>query len=312
MIEPILKSVNGAKVGNIEIEVRKAMDMHEVPQHVIRFYGNTDFALECIALKQITLVHAEKLNDPFDPAMDFVTDFDNDYSALLSHVHKYHFSQLEFFEERLSEESWKNTVADWSNLARETRAKMFVFSTCAVREGSHPRDNLYMWGHYGNGHRGVAIEFNTTDLVKLVIDHDAKNGDFPWWKMNYKKEIPRIKCEDIIEFVLNAKPSSDNFEDFGPKLKTAIDQKLRSKGEVWKSEDEWRLVHGNDETKLKIHRYDIPSSAITAVYLGCRAAEQEQLRNAFIYETQRHCPNVNVFRANMRSGEYALDFEKIS
>jgi hypothetical protein len=304
--------VNEAKVGDILIQVKKTMCMHEMPQHVIRFYGNTDYALECIALKQITFVHVEKLNDPFDPVLDYVTDFNDNYATLLSHVHKHHSSQLASFKERLPEQNWKETVAGWSNLASELRAKMFVFSTCAVREGSHPRDNLYMWGHYGNGHRGVAIEFNTTALAELFIKQDAPNSESPWWKMDYKKEIPRIKCEDIIEFVMNAQPNTDNLQAYGPKLTSIILQRLHSKGKVWKSEDEWRLVWENDETKLKIYRYDIPSSAVTAVYLGCRAAEQEQLRNAFVHETQRNYPNANVCRANMRSGEYALDFEKIA
>lgn len=304
--------MNEAKVGDIGIQVRKTMCMHEMPQHVIRFYGNTDYALECIALKQITFVHVEKLNDPFDPVLDYVTDFNDNYAALLSHVHKHHSSQLESIKERLPEQKWKETVAGWSNSASAIRAKMFVFSTCAVREESHPRDNLYMWGHYGNGHRGVAIEFNTTALAESVIKQDDPNSESPWWEMEYAKEIPRINCEDIIEFVMNAQPNADNLEAYGPKLYSKILQKLRFKGEVWKSEDEWRLALGNDETKLKFLRHDIPSSAVTAVYLGCRAAEQEQLRNAFVYETRLHFPKANVFRANMRSGEYALDFEKIA
>lgn len=288
------------------------MCIHEVPQHIIRFYGNIDYALECIALNQITFVHVEKLNDPFDPVLDYVTDFDDNYSALLSYVNKHHSSQLALFKERLPEQNWKDTVAGWSNLARDIRANMFVFSTIAVREGNHPRDNLYMWGHYGNGHRGVAIEFNATALTELFTKQDAPNTESHWWKMDYKKEIPRIKCEDIIEFIMNAQPNSDDLEAYGPKLTSIILQRLHSKGEVWKSEDEWRLALKNDETKLKFHRYDIPSSAVKAVYLGCRAAEQDQLRNAFVYETQRHFPNANVFRANMRSGEYSLDFEKIA
>ena len=187
-----------------------------------------------------------------------------------------------------------------------------TFSTCAVREGSHPRDNLYMWGHYGNGHRGVAIEFNTNALTESFNKQDDPNNKSPWWGMEYEREIPRIKCEDIIEFVLNAQPNTENLEAYGPNLYAIIIQKLHSKSEVWKSEDEWRLALANDKTKLKILRHDIPSSAVTAVYLGCRAAGQEQLRNAFVYETQHHYPNANVFRANMRSGGYALDFEKIA
>jgi hypothetical protein len=278
----------------------------------MRFYGNTDYALECIALKQITFVHVDKLNDPFDPVLDYVTDFDDSCEALLLHVHKHHSSQLKSFKERLSEQNWKEAVAGWSNLASATRAKMFVFSTCAVREGSHPRDNLYMWGHYGNGHRGVAIEFNTTALAESVIKRLVHTSEPPWWEMEYAKEIPRINCEDIIELVMNAQPDAYNMELYGPKLYSKICQRLRTKGEVWKSENEWRLALGNDETKLNILRHEIPSSAVTAVYLGCLAAEREQLRNAFIYETQRHFPKANVFCANMRPGEYSLNFEKIA
>lgn len=288
------------------------MCIHEMPQNVIRFYGNTDYALECIALKQITFVHVEKFNDPFDPVLDYVTDFNDDYATLLSHVQEHHSSQFDFFKETLTERRWTETVADWSNLARASRESMYVFSTCAVREGSHPRDSLYMWSHYGNGHRGVAIEFNTTALTELRIEQGVPKSEPRWWKMDYKKEIPRIKCEDIIEFVLNPQPNADNLESYGPKLASIMDQRLLSKGEVWKSEDEWRLVLENDETKLKIYRCNIPSSSVTAVYLGCRAAEQEQLRNAFVCETQRHYPNAGVFRANMRPGEYALDFERIA
>jgi hypothetical protein len=288
------------------------MCIHEMPQHVIRFYGNTDYALECIALKQITFVHVEQLNDPFDPVLDLITDFNDNYAALLSHILINQSSQLASFKERLPEQNWKDSVASLSNLASAIRATMFVFSTCAVREGSHPRNNLYMWGLYGNGHRGVAIEFNTTVLADIFMKQGAPNSEPRWWKMDYKKEIPKISCEDIIEWVMNAQPKADNLEAYGPKLSSKIRQILHSKGEVWKSEDEWRLVGENDETKLKIMRQDIPSCAVTALYLGCRAAEQEQLRNAFVYETQRHFPKANVFRANMRPGEFALDFEKIA
>lgn len=288
------------------------MCKNEMPLQVVRFYGNTDYALECIALKQITFVHIGKLNDPFDPVHVFFTDFNNSYEVLLSHVEQYHFQQLSSFKEKLPEPNWKKIVTSLSNIESRLQASSFVFSACAVRKESHPRDNLYMWGHYGNGHRGVAVEFNTTALAELNIKQDAPDSEFPWWEMKYKKEIPSITCENIVEFVLNAQPNADNLELFRPKLYSVIHQRLHSKGEVWQKEDEWRLVRENDETKLKIVRHDIPNNAIAAVYLGCRAAEQEQLRCAFIYETQRHFPSAKVFRANMRSGKYALDFEEIA
>lgn len=291
--------------------MNESMCTYEIPQHVIRFYGKADYALECIALKQITFLHLEKLNDPFDPVLDNVTDFNDNYESLLAYVQKHHFTQLALFKDRLPEQNWMKLIATWSKRANKMRATMFVFSTCKVKEGNHPRDNLYMWGHYGNGHRGVAIEFNTTALAESLIKQDAADSESPWWKMEYEEEIPRIKCEDIIEFVLKEQDYTNNLETDESKLYRVIRQRLHTKSKIWKDEREWRLVWEDDETKLRIHRHDLPDNAITAVYLGCRAAEQEQAQNNFIDETQRHFPSASVFRAKMRKGEYALDFERI-
>lgn len=311
-IEQELISVNEMTVLGIETQGRKTMCMHEVPRHVIRFYSNTDYALESVALGQITFIHVEKLNDPFDPVLDSVTDFNDNYASLLAYVQTHHSAQLAYFEQNLPEKKWTEAVADLEKLASEMRASMFVFSACEVREGNHPRDNLYMWGHYGNGHRGVAIEFNTAALAKSLIKQDDPNNQDHWWRIDYNKEIPKITCDDIYEFVMNANPDPNNVESYGPKLTRVIGQRLRSKGETWKSEHEWRLVCKNDATKLKICRSDLPGNAITAVYLGCRAAEQEQLRYDFVYETQCHFPTASVCRAYMRPGEYALDFKRIA
>lgn len=283
----------------------------KIPQQVIRFYGKIDYALECISLKQITFLHLDKLNDPFDMVLENVTDFVDDYASLLACVQKHHSTQVTFFRERLPEQNWKEYVAEWSKEARDLRETMFVFSTCEVLEGNHPCDNLYMWGHYGNGHRGVAIEFNATALGESLMKQDAPDSQSPWWKMDYNQEIPKIKCEDIIEFLMNANPDTNNLESYGPKLSDVIRQRLHSKGKIWERENEWRLVFKNDETKLKFIRYDLPDNVIKAVYLGCRAAEQEQVQNDFVCETQRNFPSASVFLVKMRKGEYALDFEKI-
>jgi hypothetical protein len=201
----------------------------KIPQYVLRFYGKTEYALECIALKQITFLHLDKLNDPFDPVLDFTTDFNDNYAALLDHVHKQHFSQLTFFKERLQEQNLKGWLADWSKQASEIRDSMFVFSTCEVREGNHPRDNLYMWGHYGNGHRGVAIEFDTTALAESLRKQDNLDGESPWKNMDYNPEIPKIKCEDIYEEVMNPNSNPKNLES---SLARVMRQIIRSKGEV--------------------------------------------------------------------------------
>ena len=44
------------------------------------------------------------------------------------------------------------------------RANTFVLCASAPTEALHPKESIYMWGHYGNGHRGIAIEFDRQRL----------------------------------------------------------------------------------------------------------------------------------------------------
>jgi len=66
--------------------------MAVAPENVMRFYGNTQYAMECIGFKEITFLHPDKLNDPLDPNFYFYTDFNENYQTLLNYIqrHKIH------------------------------------------------------------------------------------------------------------------------------------------------------------------------------------------------------------------------------
>ena len=148
----------------------------QVPCQVTRFYGNVDFATDVIANKQITFVHASLLNDPFDPYGFFETDFGDSYPNLLKHVREQHPSELPWFRARVTAESWGRTVIELKAYLRRLRDTTFVLSTCAEYPGVRAEHNLYMWGHYANGHRGIAIEFNTQALTEAVLEHHARHN----------------------------------------------------------------------------------------------------------------------------------------
>ena len=75
------------------------------PQHVIRFYGNPQYALESIGFKEITFLHSDKLNDPLDPPFYFMTDFNKDYQVLINYIQQQHSRDLQRFNYRLPKES---------------------------------------------------------------------------------------------------------------------------------------------------------------------------------------------------------------
>ncbi len=286
------------------------------PQHVMRFYGNTDYAMQAIGFREITFLHTDKLNDPFDPHFAFSTDFSENYAVLIDWIERCHKENLQNFTDRLPQENWNRFVDRIVHYFNSIRNNTFLFSTCEINEGRHPKDNLYMWGHYGNGHRGVAIEFDTDLLEQAVLAKSKKlageetHTNDVWGEINYTAKLPKITCESIVQFVMGAseKPYEPAWEE--TELSKIIKLMVRSKSVEWKREHEWRLMWLNDETKLKTQRLDLLDGTITAVYLGCLVADH--LRDSFVSETKRNFPDAKVFMGKKAKGNFALVFEPLS
>ena len=290
--------------------------MAVLPQLVMRFYGNIDYAVQCIGFKEITFLHADKLNDPFDPHFFFTTDFSEDYEALIDCVQQNHLNDLQNFRDRLPQDNWKQFVDGIEKYFNSLRNNTFLFSTSAINKDKHPKDNLYMWSHYGNGHRGVAIEFDTALLARAVLAKsrtlagEETHINEVWSEINYTAKLPKITCESIFEFVINRCEKRDEVEREGTELEKIIQLMVRSKSSEWRIENEWRLMWRNDETKLKIQRLDLLDGTITALYLGCLVTDY--LKDSLVFETKRNFPNGEVFMGKKARGDFALVFEQLS
>jgi hypothetical protein len=149
----------------------------DIPQQVTRFYGSTQFALDVISNKKIAFVHISLLNDPFDPYCFFETDFGDSYQNLIAYVKKSHPQDLRWFMAHVTPQGWGQAVRDLKKYLDKERSTGFILSTSAASSVLHPKDSLYMWGHYANGHRGLAIEFDTQALASAVRkNHEVENG----------------------------------------------------------------------------------------------------------------------------------------
>lgn len=293
--------------------------MAQPPNRVMRFYGNLQYALETIALKQITFLHIDKLNDPFDSHLSFETDFGGDYQTLIDYAQHHHTKDFKIFKSRLPQQNWESFLDYMELSSNNLRNGYFIFSTSGISEENHPKDNLYMWSHYGNGHRGVAMEFYTSLLAKAVLQRQKMLGgedvdiDEIWFKINYLNEIPKITCEHIINFVINDVPVPDEIAWLKTELADIIRQRSSSKNIGWKIEQEWRLAWHNDDTRLNIQRLDLIEDTITALYLGFRySLHDDYMNDDLIFEIKRNFPKAEIFKARKGKGKYLLDFERIA
>ena len=228
---------------------------------------------------------------------------------------------------RITKKSWKPSIArlperDWElfkKIVIETFASIlnstYIFSTCAISESTHPKDNLYMWSHYANGHRGVAIEFDTALLslaaktkFKMLTGHELPS-EIVWDKISYTPMLPKFTCESIYEAAMCLIEKFDIQSLMSSKFYDVMLQSLSSKSIVWSVEGEWRLIYYNEKSNLKIHRIDLPNDAITALYLGCLVTDH--WKNMFLSELKLKFPNAVVFVARKAKGEFALEFETL-
>jgi hypothetical protein len=288
----------------------------DLPENVTRFYGTVDFALDVLKNRQIAFVHVTMLNDPFDPYGFYETDFGDSYPGLIRYVKEKHPQDLSWFRTCVTPVSWGNTVRGVKASLARLKANTFMLSTSAAKDGSEPKDNLYMWGHYGNGHRGLAIEFDTRALAGAALaQHEAENGkpsedQNVWAKVEYARTFAPISAEDVFRFL-----KQEMEIHRGRQKERAVTQLDRYysrmsiiKSDVWQSENEWRLMWRSTEDR-KIYKCPIDQDAITAIYLGISLPADRA--DEAIAAAHANFPNASVLKAQKRHGDLALDFRAV-
>jgi len=301
--------------GNFGAE--KATSGMRVPQYVTRFYGTTEFALDVLESRRIAFIHTSLLNDPFDPYCFFETDFDDSYAKLIQYVKQHHPADTGWFRTHVTALSWATTVKALKAHIDLIRQTAFVLSTSAASENLHPRENLYMWGHYGHGHRGVAIEFDTAALEKAVLaQHAVLNGEpfahgDVWAQMEYTRGFQPISAEDVYDFMKQEKAVMDG--RVTTRAVTRLDRYYSRmstvKSDVWRIENEWRLMWRSDETTETIYKCPIDRDCIAAIYLGLSLPQE--VENRVISAARSGFPTAKIMKASKRHGDLALDFREI-
>ena len=283
------------------------MAKSRIPETVVRFYGKGEYALDLLAKKRVAFIHISQMNDPFDPYLFFETDFGEKYDLLLDYVSKRHPDDLAGFKAVCPVEHWEESLQKIVSYMKCMEDSTFMLSTSAPLDNCLPRDNLYMWGHYGNGHRGVAVEFNTKDLSAFALDKkqtisESENG---WLKVSYDNKLKPIDRRAIYEFYMMA----DDAARLRSNLINYFNAFLMTKSTVWRSENEWRLLWRNDETDLKYHYADIGDGAIRAVYIGLRSSDA--LKNEVVSIASKNFPNAHIFKAKKLFGAFGLEFARV-
>ena len=254
----------------------------QVPPRLYKYQGYSARTLTALKMRAIWFGSPSGFNDPFDCAVPLrfgpvtardcqrlVTESsDPEWAALI------HDRQL-FSAEGLPTEAMRTQV---EGVARKTVEDISedTYLKRGVACFSETCDNLLLWSHYGAGHRGLCLEFDTSSPFLNRLH-----------RVQYSDEVPEI---DLVEMTLGRTQKMISL--------------LLTKATCWSYEREWRAIHSEART---VSFYGV--DALTAVYLGAelRAAEKDVVAHLLhgtptkLFEMRR---STSSFRLESRLVEY--------
>jgi len=117
------------------------------------------------------------------------------------------------------------------------------YSTRGVTCFSESPDNTLLWSHYGGGHRGICLEFDTSSPLLNRL-HPVR----------YTDDLTELDAVDLL--------LSDKMDVLNLVLTKAL---------CWSYEREWRAIHMDADTE-----YCYGVDALTGVYLGAALSAAEK------------------------------------
>lgn len=253
--------------------------MNKLPDTLYK-YTSADAALKILSTSQIRFSSPETFNDPFEVSPPVkITARNHKILEILK--------QEKITEEKLRDFLHKVCKYYCLNL------KLFCLSKS--------KNNILMWSHYADMHKGVVIEFDTSkEIIK-----EAK-------KIIY--EIRKINIDKIYETL--KKENEDNNKDYKKIFyhksnKWRYEQEYRCELPFTFNIDELKRFLQKEEQNTPLQQYvQIPGEGIKAVYLGCKISENDEL--AILNIIKSKYPNVKCYKAEKCLDAYKLKFKKIN
>ena len=146
-------------------------------------------------------------------------------------------------------------------------------------------DNMLLWAHYGNEHRGAVLQLDVSNLITPV------------------------KTADEIQVLAEVNYTDERVDYIAGKL--PLWMTLAYKSAAWAYEREWRMVKSLSALRKKtdtVYVLDLPPSAIKRVIFGARAqGPVEEAAIKFVQESADH-RHIKIEKAMFSSGLVGLDF----
>jgi hypothetical protein len=148
-------------------------------------------------------------------------------------------------------------------------------------------DDIIMWSHYADSHKGFCVGFDTNNLQRFKEQYKQLHEVlFNIYKVKYNKKYPT--------------PSP-----FGTEEEVVIDP-LRIKSYIWNYENEYRLISLNGSNQI----LQLTDEIISEVILGCQMAEPD-IEDIIRVLSKLRKP-IRLYKMEMKTAEFGLSKKEIA
>jgi hypothetical protein len=246
-----------------------------IPSHLYKYRSlrtkkDREHTSRILTHNEIYFAKLKEFNDPFD--CNFHISVDGDFIT-----HKAKLIQLNpnMSEESIDIQTRKELQPENIKKREQTLNKDIrrINGNVGIFSMSAKRDNLLMWSHYADYHKGICLEFRTTGGKLFGCDLS---------KVDYQKQYPSFSVYDDI--------NPDWMRKF-----------LFTKSEDWKYEEEWRIIYR--ETGCQQFRPE--DEELSGVILGARISKRSK---ELVLEclAQNNC-KAKLYQARECKDRFALD-----
>ena len=251
------------------------------PRKLFKYRSMNSHGNDCLlGSSEIYFSRPSELNDPFECKPVLTADLDP--------------AAIREYQDYLKEKHAPGAgFVRWQKVRRQAALRL---SKSQVRQQLHDdiversgffclsavNDNLLMWAHYSDNHRGFCLEFDT--------EEGDKNYFADAWPVEYSEERPSVS--------VTRKPDQEQ-------LLAVLNSTYLAKGKDWSYEKEFRKI-SFDNPGIQ----QFPPEALTGVILGCRMTDQDRDKLCELVLSRKHPPA--LYRATMDETMYQLTIETIA
>lgn len=279
-------------------EVEADLTVSKAPQTLYKFRSwNDENHRRLLTHNEIFFASPRHFNDPFDCRIpiQFLT-------GTKKQIRQEYMKYVREWEPDLNRQQWRSLVEkqvdNYVKMRKDPKAIMVlqdgfrrdIFSSFGVFSLSKNCDDILLWSHYADGHKGYCVGFDT-QLLYRAVKHKLRFAPKiaqELFEVQYAKDFPKLAYFE----------TGDEIQ----KKIELLNKSLTVKSTVWHYEQEWRLAIMYTTDKNVV----LPEGVITTVILGASMPEKEQ--HEIKQELARRTRPVELLKAKTHKDSFGLDF----